>query len=59
MSQHSMCAGVVVVEETNLWSAAKQVHTLTSTPQTPVKELTYPTAFQCFVVERGRGKGRR
>ena len=41
-----MVTGVMAAEETNPWSAAKRVEALMSSPQTPVKELTYPTLSQ-------------
>ena len=54
-----MVTGVMVAEETNPWSAAKRVEALMSRPQTPVKELTYPTASQDLIDQadaRGREK---
>ena len=41
--------GVMAAEETNPWSAAKRVEALMSSPQTPVKELTYPTVSQDLI----------
>ena len=38
--------GVMAAEETNPWSAAKRVEAPMSSPQTPVKESTYPTVSQ-------------
>ena len=39
----------MAAEETNPWSAAKRVEALMSSPQTPVKELTYPTVSQDLI----------
>ena len=44
-----MVTGVMAAEETNPWSAAKRVEALMSSPQTPVKELTYPTVSQDLI----------
>ena len=44
-----MVTGAMVAEETNPWSAAKRVEALMSSPQTPVKELTYPTVSQDLI----------
>ena len=44
-----MVTGVMVAEETNPWSAAKRVEALMSSPQTPVKELTYLTVSQDLI----------
>ena len=41
--------GVMAAEETNPWSAAKRVEALMSSPQTPVKELTYPIVSQDLI----------
>ena len=38
-----MVTGVMAAEGMNPWSAAKRVDAIMSSPQTPVKELTYPT----------------
>ena len=38
-----MVTGVMAAEGMNPWSAAKRVDAVMSSPQTPVKELTYPT----------------
>ena len=44
-----MVTGVMAAEETNPWSAAKQVEALMSSPQTSVKELTYPAVSQDLI----------
>ena len=44
-----MVTGVMAVEEMNPWSAAKRVEALMSSPQTPVKQLTYPTVSQDLI----------
>ena len=44
-----MVTGVMAAEETNPWSAAKRVEALMSSPQTPVKGLTYPTVSQDLI----------
>ena len=42
----SMVTGVMAAENTNPWSAAQRVEALMSSPQTPVKELTYSMGSQ-------------
>ena len=44
-----MVTGVMAVEEMNPWSAAKRVEALMSSPQTPVKEPTYPVVSQDLI----------
>ena len=44
-----MVSGVMAVEEMNPWSAAKRVEALMSSPQTPVKEPTYPAVSQDLI----------
>ena len=39
-----MVTGVIVAEGMNPWSAAQRVDAMMSSPQTPVRELTYPTS---------------
>ena len=51
-----MVTGVMAAEETNPWSAAKRVEALMSSPQTPVKELTYPTVSQDLIDQADAGE---
>ena len=44
-----MVTGVMAVEEMNSWSVAKRVEALMSSPQTPVKEPTYPVVSQDLI----------
>ena len=44
-----MVTGFMAVEEMNPWSAAKRVEALMSSPQTPVKEPTYPVVSQDLI----------
>ena len=44
-----MVTGVMAVEEMNPWSAAKRMEALMSSPQTPVKEPTYPVVSQDLI----------